>query len=216
MRWQNLLSMCLFLVTLLTAGLQFSGAPQAAGQEGRHLRGEVVTPTGTGQSLVTPGVVPLSLNELVRESDVIVEGVVQSVLPSRLRTPSDASSVETDSVFSVTRVFKGRAENLRTIVVTQIGGKYGDFELQPVQYDLLRAGDHHILFLTADSRPIVPRYPSVDGAFSITGIWSGNFRIENNAIKVSPRAMPEIRKLDSGKIEEFATKVVTAARAVGQ
>src|ERR1043165_177262 len=51
---------------------------------------------------------PPTLQGLVKTADVIVDGTVQSVFPSRLRDVNDPGSVETDVLFAVDRVFKGK------------------------------------------------------------------------------------------------------------
>jgi hypothetical protein len=88
---------------------------------------------------------------MVKIVDVIVEGSVQSIFPTRLRQVNDAASVETDALFNVDRVLKGKPESLRSLVIRQFGGKYGDLEVVVEHHTPLRQGDRHILFLEHDT-----------------------------------------------------------------
>jgi hypothetical protein len=161
---------------------------------------------------VTPAVVPGSLKELVSTADVIVDGRVESVLPSRLNNPADPTTVETDAIVGVREVLKG-PETLKSLVVTQAGGKDRDVEIVPVQYELLQQGDRHILFLTSDGREIVPRYPAVNGTFTITGRWSGNFKVEGDALKTSRNAPADLKKRETERADVFIDAIRAEVRA---
>ena len=96
---------------------------------------------------------PASLEDLVKGSQVIIEGEVQESLGTRLSDPARASSVYTDFPVTVKRVLKG-PEDLKEIIVTQIGGKLGDLEVIPhVGGTHLEPGERDILFLNPDPRP---------------------------------------------------------------
>jgi len=77
----------------------------------------------------------------------------------------------------VDRVLKGQPESLRTLVVTQMGGKYGDVDVVVEGVRRLSQGEQHILFLNYDRRSIVRIYPRTDGNFTIVGQWMGNFEL---------------------------------------
>src|SRR5215510_9630766 len=91
-----------------------------------------------------------SLKDLVKRSDVIVDGTVQSVFPSRLRSADDPTSVERDTLFTADKVLKGKPEVLRSLVIARMGGKYGEVEVIIDSAPPFMPGDRHILFLHYD------------------------------------------------------------------
>ena len=213
----SILSIILLIAAYLSASQQVPSVAQGpsdlrhrAGDE--HREGEVVRPRGRIYMSVTPAAVPGSLKELVSTADVIVDGRVESVLPSRLNNPADPTTVETDAIVGVREVLKG-PETLKSLVVTQAGGKDRDVEIVPVQYELLQQGDRHILFLTSDGRDIVPRYPAVNGTFTITGRWSGNFKVEGGALKTSRNAPADLKKRETEGADVFIDRIRAEVRA---
>ena len=161
----------MLLWTALAALLVFSSAFAAQNQSGRRRVGDPPTPVrgtihGVYDSFAPR---PQSLKDLVKAADVIVEGRVDSIFPGRLREVNDPGSVETDTLFMVDRVLKGKPESLRSLVVIQMGGKYGDVEVIIENETPLKIGEQHILFLNYDHRPIVPTYPRTDGNFMEIG-----------------------------------------------
>src|SRR5713226_3042753 len=157
---------------------------------------------------------PPTLQGLVKTADVIVDGTVQSIFPARLRDVNDPGSVETDAVFAVDRVFKGKPEELRSLVITQVGGKYGDVEVIVDNTKPLRPGDRHILFLHYDRRTIVPTYPRTDGNFVIVGGFGGNFKVDGNAVKwLAPADASTYRKFESGTADDFIAQILAEVSA---
>jgi hypothetical protein len=157
---------------------------------------------------------PQSLSQMLKMADVIVEGSVQSIFPARLRQVSDPASVETDALFIVDRVLKGKPESLRSLVIRQFGGKFGDVEVVVEYHPLLQLGDRHILFLEHDSNPVVPTYPRTDGNYDIVGGWIGNFRIENNAVKwLSPPDAQTFKEFQNGTAEDFIAQILAEVAA---
>src|SRR5712692_8320938 len=149
------------LLTALLALLLFNHAFTAQSQSGL---GRFENPPGEVHGTVHAAYDsfarrPGSLKELVKAADVIVDGTVQSIFPGRLRQVNDPTSVETDTLFAVDRVLKGKPESLRSLVITPMGGKYGDVEVIVSDLTPLKTGAHHILFLNYDRRAIVPPYP---------------------------------------------------------
>ena len=152
---------------------------------------------------------PRSLQALVKSADAIVDGVVQSVFPSRLENVSDPTSVETDTLFTVDHVLKGKPEPLRSLVITQMGGKYGDVEVIIDSQPPLKPGDRHILFLHYDRRTIVPTYPRTDGNLSIINGQVGNFKVEGTAVQWLGAGQPEaFRKFESGTADDFIAQIL--------
>jgi hypothetical protein len=155
-----------------------------------------------------------SFEQMVKKADVIVAGRVESIFPSRLRQVNDPGSVETDTLFAVDRVLKGKPELLRSLVIVQPGGKYVDLEVLVDDYTPLKSGDRHILFLHYDRRTIVPTYPRTDGTFSIVGGWSGNFKVEGNAVMwLAPSDAQTFKKFESGTADDFIAQILAEVAA---
>ena len=157
---------------------------------------------------------PPTLQGLDKRADVIVDCTVQSIFPSRLRDVNDPGSVETDVLFAVDRVFKDKPEELRSLVITQAGGKYGDVEVIVDNTTPLKVGDRHILFLLHNSRTFVPVYPRTDGNFAIVGGFGGNFKVDGNAVKwLAPPDARTFRKFETGTAEDFITQILAEVSA---
>src|SRR5262245_42363163 len=123
MRLLTAFAITLLFVTFITAvkGTSGAGSPQIPPRPVSRDSTRHEMPVGKSLMYLSPGVAPTSVRELVRESDVVVDADVSDVLPARF----DGTFVRTDSILQVRRVFKGRTERLRTILVTQMGGKNG-------------------------------------------------------------------------------------------
>jgi hypothetical protein len=132
-----------------------------------------------------PGYIPESMDRLVKSSQLIIDGTVESTSVRK----SGTRSLETDAVIKITRTLKG-AERSDHIVVAQVGGVVGDFRWLPEQYSLFSRGDRYLLFLTAEERvnlnlPVVQNAPR----YAITGAWGGLFKVEGTNIRL-PTGMP--------------------------
>jgi len=97
-----------------------------------------------------------------------------------------------------------------------LGGTFGDFELRPSNYELLKVGDRHILFLKADRRSSVPSYTGIDGVFEVDGRTSGDFRVDGNSLKVYPLVAPALKTVAAGTIENFISQIQLTVRNVGE
>jgi len=203
-------------MAILAALLLIAAASKAQNQSGRQRVGDPpIVPHGIVHATYDSFDQPQSLEQMVKEADVIVDGRVESIFPGRLRQINDPGSVETDTLFTVDRVLKGKPETLRSIVVIQPGGKYGDLEVLVDDETPLKAGDRHILFLYYDRRSIVPTYPRTDGNFTIVGGWSGNFKVDGNAVKwLAPPDARTFRKFESGSAQDFIAQILTEVSAV--
>jgi len=203
------------LLIATSALLLFSYPSLAQNQSGRRRVGDPpVVPHGTIRAIYDSFETPQSLKELVKAADVIVDGRVQSIFPGRLRQVNDPTSVETDALFAVDRVLKGTPELLRSLVITQMGGKYGDVEVVVEHLTRLNQGDQHILFLNYDRRTIVPPYPRTDGNFTIVGAWIGNFKLQDNAVKwVGPPTAETFKKFERDTAETFVAQILAEVSA---
>ena len=182
----------------------------AQNQSGRARVGDPpVVPHGVIRSIYDYVAPPQSLNGLVKSADVIVDGTVQSIFPTRLRDVNDPTSIETDTLFAVDRVLKGQPELLRSLAIAQMGGKHGDVEVIVEHVTRLSQADRHVLFLNYDRRSIVPTYARTDGNFTIVGGWIGDFKLDGNAVKWgSPPTWDLFRKFESGTADSFIEQIL--------
>jgi hypothetical protein len=142
-----------------------------------------------------PRYIPDSLKGLVDQLSAIVEAYVQITLPPQ---EIPASSLFTDAVLRVVRMFKGPA-NLTAIVVGQQGGTVGAFTIKPAQYDMMQPGEHYILFLRDENRRNLLERPGMV-RFALTGEWGGSFRIrDDNTIKLARATSSALRAAYQGK-----------------
>jgi len=195
--------------------LLFSQFFMAQNQSGRRRVGDPpIVPRGVVHAIYDSFDQPQSLEQMVKRADVIVDGRVESIFPGRLRQVNDPSSVETDTLFAVDRVLKGRSELLRSLVIIQPGGKYGDLEVVVDDETPLKAGERHILFLLYDRRTIVPTYARTDGNFAIVGNSVGNFKVEGNTVKwLAPSDAQTFKKFENGTPEEFIGQILAEVSA---
>jgi hypothetical protein len=154
-------------------------------------------PHGVGQLIVDVLPEPQSLKQLTDMSSLIVEGVVEKVMPSR---GAGQTWIETDSVIDIAETLKGSAGGSK-ILVSQIGGTVGDATSQPTQYALVQPGERYILCLKEDDRTTVP---SVAGLkrYGVTAAWSGLLLVgADGLMHTDPKYRDLLRKQYEGKSE---------------
>ncbi len=155
----------------------------------RRKVGDPPPASGTGQLLITqdPHKMPTSLKHMCDLSSSIVVGTVKETLPSR---ETSLRSFETDAVIEISTVLKGGPMD-HEIVISQRGGQKGALTVTPAQYALVHPGEQYLLFLTSDSRSAAP---AVEGLkrFTVTGVWSGLFRFENNKMVVTGKRTADV------------------------
>jgi len=137
--------------------------------------------------------VPQSLKQLADMSSLIIEGVVEKVMPSRR---AGQTWIETDSVIRIAQTFKGSVEG-PTIVIAQMGGRVG--EDQPTQYSLVQTGERYILFLSPDDRKALP---PVEGLkrYDVAAAWAGLLFVgADGLIHTDPQYHDALRKKYEGK-----------------
>lgn len=137
-----------------------------------------------------------------------MEGHILKVFPSR-ETNLESHFLATDALVKISRVLKG--SKMSQVLIFQNGGTSGLRQRIPDQYHLVGEGEHHISFLTKE--PPTLASPQYGSRYSITGAWSGIFKINNNnAVEVSPGADPDIRARYEGKPPTLLLLAITAAQ----
>jgi hypothetical protein len=204
------------VILILTAA-----CAMAMGQGNR--RNSRILPTQGGSAVISVSPIDgiASLEDLAAEADLIVQGSVERVLPSRFHDPSMPGSIETDSLFVIRRVLFGedRSTNGR-ILISQMGGRSGEFEATVPQDTPLREGQEYFLFLDRETRDDMPNFTGAP-RYIITGVWKGKVPVDMESGRAAFSLVPDdapnreaaLRRFD---VAEFETRVKHAAVARGR
>jgi hypothetical protein len=201
---------------VLTAGLFLWWAGSTEAQTSGH-RPRPVPPGGKVVMEVTPRGVPTSLRQLVDMSDVIVDGFVASVLPSfNPNQNADKPGAETHSIVAVSSVLSGAIPNRSTnIVVAQMGGKAGKWDVAIEGDTLPVQGERYILFLTNDdARKEVPNTTALP-RYVVVGVWSGKVRVVNDRISFPAHASSTLQQNNSTDVSRFIQTVKDINKGFG-
>lgn len=166
---------------------------------------------GVVHMIVSPISTPQSVNDLVRESEVVVEGVVEAKGPSWRRNSDESDSLETDLVISVERILKGRPP--RKITVSELGGLAGALAVVPTNNRFMAVKERYILFLMRDARANLPA-PAQNASqrYVVTGISSGKFRIIDGTVRPSEFSAPGVKLHENEAIDSFLRRLEQLAK----
>lgn len=135
---------------------------------------------------------PSDLIDLIRHSNVILDGTVQSLLPT-VEVPGSLIP-ETDAIVTVTTVFSGSiANNSARVVIAQPGGELDNCRGTVDHDSLVAPGERYILFLLPDTHTSVPSSTGLP-RYVVVGIWAGKFRVTNGVVNVSQYTPPGWRR----------------------
>ena len=112
----------------------------------------------------------LSLEDLTRRSQSIVEGVVRG---ARTYRSPDGKLILTDTTIEVTEAIKGQVA--RTIDVTTVGGQIGDTVLHVGGMPAFSTGESTIVFVQRSN-----------GYLTVVGLGQGKFTVSNGEVANSP------------------------------
>jgi hypothetical protein len=149
-----------------------------------------------------------TLDQLVRGSDLIIDGTVHGVLSSPLLRPDDPASIQTNSQIVVNEVLRGELPaGSPMVVLAQMGGAGGGYEIAVPDDPLVQPGDRYILFLRRARRDGpenslgVPRYWAL-------GYWSGKVKISRQGtIQFLPASAEELHSFDGWSVSAFVAAV---------
>lgn len=113
-------------------------------------------------------IVPVSVEQLARESNYIIEG---KALQSWAQWNPQHSLIFTYTRFQVAHSLKGQVPE--TVVVKQIGGSAGGYTQKVAGIRHWRTGDRAVLFLQSSK--------AGDGTLEVTGLMQGNFMVRHSA-----------------------------------
>ena len=159
-------------------------------------------------SIVNVRVVPtenlVSLDQLVRAADLIVDGTVETVLPTvNLPTESTQPLLETQSIVSVASILFGSLPSgTSSISVTQTGGKWQDWAIESSDAPLVHARERYLLFLRLDCRDI-PQNTSDIPHYAVAGVWSGLVKVLEQKIQFLASSSRELHESDGTDVATF-------------
>jgi hypothetical protein len=158
---------------------------------------------------------PLSLDHLIRMSDLIVRGRVVGSAPAFSRNPNDATAIETDSIISVTATLRGTPPSGNsTITLAQEGGKTAQCEEVVPNDPLVQEGEEYVLFLREDDRKQPVPNNTGSTRYFAAGIWSGKAKIENQKISFLKEASPGLHKFDGMDATAFVSTLTERAKLI--
>jgi hypothetical protein len=199
-------------VTHLTLALFLSTITSGYGQTNRPLIGNTAPSCGTSTVTEDTFKRPTSITDLIKSSDLVVDGTVSAVLPSFNPRVDKPRIMETDSLVSVQAVLSGKVSaGASSILVSQTGGKMGCTEEENPDNPLLKARERYIFFLVDDNRRPTPNKGGP--RYAVTGIWSGKAQVVNGKIHFPSRASSQLHQHDDEEATAFLDAVRSASLA---
>jgi hypothetical protein len=107
-----------------------------------------------------------SLDQLIRMSQVVIDGVVTTTLPPVVRNSAIPGAVETDSIVTVQNVIFGASPSSPEFLLVEDGGKQGGWTVTVSGDPMVQPGERYIFFLQTDPRSSIPNSAGVIPASS--------------------------------------------------
>lgn len=159
---------------------------------------------GTVVATVTP-LIPYTFSDFVQHADLIIEGNVNSILPSRYL--GTGTSVETDMEISIKRVIKGSKDKaVDKVIIAQYGGQIEDFQILVPEDPLMELGGNYLLFLVRDKREGLPDYEHP--RYGVAGIYNGKFKINDGKVEPSEKATGYLKGYAGKTVDEFVGEIL--------
>lgn len=151
-----------------------------------------------------------SLNELMVGSTLIVDATVTSVLPPINMSSTESRPmpmVETHSVVTIGSILKGSVPKAAaTILVAQIGGQAGGWDVSVDGDTPLERGERYILFLQPDERK-EPSNTSGLPRYSVVGIWAGKAKIVGGKVALPTNASQQLQRYNMAEVSAFVQEI---------
>jgi hypothetical protein len=144
-----------------------------------------------------------SLDQLIRMSDLIIQGTVIGALPPFHASPSIPEFIETNSLIRVDGVLRGTlAAGSNVICLVQMGGKLDSWDVRIIGDPLVALNERYVLFLAADARTKVPN-TSGHPRFYAIGNHTGRVAVEDSKIRFQKASFPQLHVHDGISDTEF-------------
>ncbi|SRR5579875_505315 len=147
---------------------------------------------------------PATLLDLTIQSQLIVDGTVNSILPP-VNSSSDPTkpAIETHSVVAVNAVLKGTVPNSSSnILIAQVGGNSGGWNVATANDPLVAAGERYILFLVPDVRAAMPNTSGMP-RYAAIGVSIGKPKVANGVVHFAPNASAQLHGYDGMSVGDF-------------
>ncbi|MCU1328668.1 MAG: hypothetical protein JWN34_4038 [Bryobacterales bacterium] len=196
--------------------MAFVLVPTIAIAQTRPKQGDPKPLSGTVyQNLEFPRI-PVSIEDLVRQSSAIIDARVTAVLPSARANLNDPYSIQTDAIVVVTQVLAGTVP-AGPLAISQFGGTIGElkvvFEDEP---QMMSVGDRYVFFL---NRPSGSRLKTETGypRFFLVAGWIGKAKVADGKMSFPVNArgsgLTGQNGTDVNSFFESVIRVVTTHRA---
>ncbi len=124
---------------------------------------------------------PTTVEALLQESNLVVDGQVIAILPSIRQNPKNLEMIQTDFLVAVNQVLSGTLPpGGGTIAISQFGGKIGELEAVFPKDAMMEVGERYIFFLRRDTSSS----PNAEGylRYYPAGGWIGKAKVVNGTI----------------------------------
>jgi hypothetical protein len=151
-----------------------------------------------------------SLDDLIRMSQLIVDGSIATLFPAINRNPQIVGEVETDSLVSINQVLYGKPPAAAPILLASPGGTQGVWQVSIAGDPLPQSGQRYILFLYADTRKEVPNSAGILPSSSVTpryfaiGYANGRALVSSGgSVQFLPGAIAALHQYDGTQVTTF-------------
>jgi hypothetical protein len=152
-------------------------------------------------------IVPYDIDRLIRESDCIVSGRVEEILPSKAYTPTAGTgpqyNIYTDIIIQVERNYWGAAGD--RLVIRVQGGKIGNLVMWAEDVPLFARDEKALFFLhlpLSDQSGASPSSAESGSYYLVTGAMQGKYEYQDSAfISMSGQSLTQ------GELEQKIARV---------
>jgi hypothetical protein len=157
-----------------------------------------------------------SFDQLIKMAYLIIDGTVASTLPTVISDLSQPGHVETDSIISIGQVIFGSPVAPGQLLLVEVGGKQGKWDVSFEGDPLVKKGERYIFFLEPDLRKNIvnatgilpdintaPRYYAIDHA-------NGKVLVDSSGkTHYNPGAIAELHRQDNQDVAVYVSALKT-------
>jgi hypothetical protein len=151
-----------------------------------------------------------SLDQLIRNSNLIIDGTVDKVLPSIRLDSGDPKSLETYSRIFVNKVIRGKLpEGQQFVALAEPGGNSEGYEIVFTEHPLVKSGERYILFLNPyPARKGFMNAPPGTTLYLAVGSWAGKAKVtKEEVVQFLPAASNALHFFDNLNVGAFVTSL---------
>jgi hypothetical protein len=159
------------------------------------------------------------LDQLVRESDLIIDATIGKVLKTIHMDPREPKFLETYTQISVNKVIRGELpKGQQSLAINEFGGDLDGYHVVDAQNSLVQPGERYILFLEVlKERKEFPVPDLGMPIYSVVGISDGKIKIsEKETVQRHPSSRIVFGTSEGSGIETFLDKLHRVLNIVDQ